>query len=175
VKELRCGPIEVHVGHDPGTYELDMRVLHAVSRWRRIKRAIEACGPETAEILRLRFREPLRVERFAFDLGGKALLKRLDDRAPGALRAEFESLRGAGTLAHLTPAARAAHRWSRSTRKIDRWLDVVGRELAASRPRARTLEMAESVRREAENMVTRACEKYAAGWQEARRDQRRTA
>lgn len=164
-RELRCGPVFVgsdkrHV--DPHADFIDERALHAAAKERRIRRALEDAGETSAHILRLRYREILPVCRMPFGcVGGvEASFKR--GRAPLKDAVARTLLRGAGNVAHLTPTARAAHRWSRSTRKIGAWLDRLGAALCAKAPSPKDRALGAEVRREAEQLVNRAVDAYRA-------------
>ncbi len=168
---LRSGTVYVGAGDEGATVPrgMDDLALQAV----REEGPIHALDPEHRHILELRFGRPLHacdscalglpngkracLIPFGFD-GQRGVRGRPTGWAMGVPRAE---LRGAGTVAHLTFAARTAFGGARTRRDQEEWIQYLGGQLCRA-PDADPALRALGVRivREAEAMTAGALESY---------------
>lgn len=143
----------VHVPSSRPTVQphgMDGRALAAARREKRIRRALTEAGPDAELVLRLRFSE-LRPCRAPFGIGAATARRdrpaRLDVGVPVIVP------RGPGSVAHLTAAAALAWKAARTTLGVERWVDQLGRELAAGRASDDDRALQRVIGRESEALV----------------------
>jgi hypothetical protein len=159
---LRCGPVHVGSGsHSSQAREPDPSALYAAQRERRIWRFLIGAGPEAFEVLRLRYREPLRECRVVF--GYTEPPPRRGRKVVSSIGAPRIALRGNGTLAHLTPSAHAAYDAARTTLALERWMDRLGNRLRSGSASVADRDLQRAVLREAEALLLRAYGRYRRG------------
>lgn len=167
---LVCGQVFVGGGTHSSSSpkEPDRRALSASDRARRIDAAIELADrlhPGTREILELRFGAPMKVLDPASD--DRVIVRGIFGVA-GGQRSETTGirralLRGNGSVAHLTDAAREAFERSRTAREsCSEWVDWLGTKLARNGGSAAERTLAATIARESDTLVVVAIARFRA-------------